>query len=207
MPHIRHVVRQGDTIPSISAYYGFRDWATVWNAPENERLRKRRDPNLLLPKDVVYIPERRRREESGATDHHYRFRCRRRRVRLIARVLDPHGAPYASVDFKLSVGSRQLEGVTDTGGWIDVEISSTDDQAFLEIEGEHLLLRIGELDPAEESSGYMARLANMGYLQKEERDPINLAAGVEDFQSDFGLKVDAVVGPQTIAEIVKQYGS
>lgn len=206
MPGETHVVKQGETVPSVSANYGFRDWETVWNDSDNSDLRKQRDPNVLLPTDVIHIPEKKRRKEAASTGQRHRFRAPREKTRLIVRVLQPDGSPYASTDFKLTTPSCQVENVTDSDGWIDVEIAPTDDQASVEIADETLLLLVGHLDPVDEQSGWTARLTNMGYLREGESDPINIAAGVENFQSEFGLKVDAIVGPQTIAKLKQEYG-
>ena len=48
-----HRVREGETISSIAAAYGFTEWEErVWNAPENAALKEQRvNPNTLEPGD------------------------------------------------------------------------------------------------------------------------------------------------------------
>ena len=70
---IAHRVSQGECVNSIAHNHGLR-WRTVWNHPSNAPLRRHRsDPNILLPGDVVHVPERAQRRESGATDSQHQF--------------------------------------------------------------------------------------------------------------------------------------
>jgi hypothetical protein len=71
---IEHTVRQGECISSISKKYGFK-WDTVWNLPENSQLKnERQNPNILLPGDIVRVPEKTKKQESCGTDSRSRFR-------------------------------------------------------------------------------------------------------------------------------------
>jgi nucleoid-associated protein YgaU len=55
---IRHFVQQGECLSRIARRYGVREWRVVWDSPENEQLRaKRQNPNVLYPGDVVVIPD------------------------------------------------------------------------------------------------------------------------------------------------------
>jgi N-acetylmuramoyl-L-alanine amidase len=57
---------QGDSTTRIAFRNGFF-WKTVWEHPENSELKsKRKDPNILLPGDTVFIPERREGEGERA---------------------------------------------------------------------------------------------------------------------------------------------
>ena len=68
-----YVVRQGDCLQSIAHRFGL-PVDVVWEHPDNAELREKREsPYLLLPGDRVAIPERRRRQEDGATENRHRF--------------------------------------------------------------------------------------------------------------------------------------
>lgn len=201
-----YTVKQGDTLPSIAASYGFQDWATIWDHPENANLRKWRNPCVLYPGDVVHIQEKREREEACTTEQRHRFHTKRRKVYLVLRLMDPDGKPYEDTEYVLTIGSRVIKDTTDSNGWIETEILPNASEAWLSIDNLSLSLQIGKLDPVEERSGYVARLRNMGYLHVENPDDISLAAAVENFQKDYGLTVDGIMGPNTIAELRKQYG-
>jgi len=55
----KHTVKSGESLSSIALKHGFRNWKTIYDAPENEEFRKKRpDPHLIKVGDVVMIPER-----------------------------------------------------------------------------------------------------------------------------------------------------
>ncbi|MBM3790325.1 MAG: hypothetical protein FJW35_08240 [Acidobacteria bacterium] len=60
---IEHVVRQGDCAASPAAEYG-HFWQTIRNHPSNAELKRRRtDPNVLYPGEVILLPDKVLREE------------------------------------------------------------------------------------------------------------------------------------------------
>ncbi len=72
-----HVVEQGECLATIAARHGYA-WQTVYNAPENAALRRRRpNPNVLYPGDVVEIPEKRPVEARVATGRQHTFKVPR----------------------------------------------------------------------------------------------------------------------------------
>ena len=69
-----YTVKQGDCISSIAQKHGLF-WDKVWNHPKNANLQERRkDPNVLSPGDVVFVPDKDEKEESGATEQRHRFK-------------------------------------------------------------------------------------------------------------------------------------
>lgn len=141
-----HIVRQGECISSIADRYGFF-WETIWNDAGNAELKeKRKNPDLLLPGDRLVIPEKRRKEESGATEERHRFRRIGVPIELVVRILkdrsewgayghDPDDndddsyndapapvesrgdpEPEANEPYSLEVEGETLEGTTDGDG-------------------------------------------------------------------------------------------
>ena len=67
-----YTVKQGDCLSNIAYRYKVRTMR-VWNDPANETLRKKRkNPNILFPGDIIHIPDKETREESGATETRHR---------------------------------------------------------------------------------------------------------------------------------------
>lgn len=207
MTPAKHTVQKGETIPSIAAAYGFQDWNTIWSHPDNADLKDKRDPHILFEGDIVAIPEREQKIQDGATDQKHRFKTRFRKCYLVLRVVDYDGTPFRDEDFKLNAPGKVTEKTTDSEGWLKAEILPDTQEATLEIAGKKLFLKIGHLDPISEDKGQRQRLFNMGFLQTMEEEFAKMDMAIEDFQCEFKLKVDGILGPKTKAELEKQYGS
>src|SRR5579859_5901206 len=164
-----HTVKQGECLSRIASLYGFGDWRTLYEDPANAELRAMRpDPNVLCPGDVVFIPERSKRQERCSTDATYRFQIRRpkRTIRLV--VLDAAGHPVAGAPYTLAIGDSTRAGVTDGAGVVECTVPLDAEQGTLVANGHAWPLRIGHLDPVDETpdggvTGIQARLRNLGY--------------------------------------------
>ncbi len=52
-----YTVQSGDNLSAIARRFGLRSWQEIYNLPENADFRRRRpNPNLIFPGDVVMIP-------------------------------------------------------------------------------------------------------------------------------------------------------
>lgn len=52
-----HPVQRGDSLSRIARRYGLKSWKALWEAPQNEPIRKKRkNPNVIHPGDDVYVP-------------------------------------------------------------------------------------------------------------------------------------------------------
>src|SRR4051812_34537990 len=103
---IEHIVQQGECTSSIADSYGL-SWKRLWNLPENGNLKRlRKNPNLLLPGDIIAIPEKEKREETKPTDQRHRFQSDRQRVLLRLRLLAA-GKPIAGESYVLQLGDAE----------------------------------------------------------------------------------------------------
>lgn len=163
-----HIVRQGDCFTSIAYTYGFF-WETLWNLAENSDLRnKRKNANVLMPGDEVFIPAPRLKEESRATEATHKFLVQRVasnfRLRLLA-----EGQPRSGLHYTCTIdGSRRLiGGTTDSDGLLSFSISPDASYGVLRvIDGqiiEEYRLLFGHLNPVADISGVQQRLHNLGY--------------------------------------------
>jgi hypothetical protein len=169
---VNYVVKQGDCLSSIAHKYGLLS-ETVWNDPNNRELKdSRKDSEVLLPGDVVYVPDPVARKESGGTETRHRFR--RKGVPLVLRLqlLDLEGDPRSGLPYALDIDGKVIEGSTDSDGQIEEYMSPSAKKAELEIKDgdivEKFKLQLGGLDPIEEDSGLIQRLTNLGYSCSEE---------------------------------------
>jgi hypothetical protein len=210
MPY--HTVVPGDCLSSIAAQYGFADYRTIYDDGANADLRRARpDPNVLLPGDRVFIPERDETPQDCSTDAHHRFVVRRKTTRLRLVVKDRDG-PWANRPFKLGIdGEPFIEGSTDGSGLIDRPIPADATEADLEVQRTAQAdsgflrwhLQLGFLDPHDRVSGAQARLNNLGYFCGKVDGIVGprTERALRQFQKDQGLTVDGRLGPATAARL------
>ncbi len=105
-----HTIRQGECILSIATQYGHK-WETIWNAPENEAIRKQRgQPGVLLPGDRVSIPDLRLKTFSLATGKRHKFEVALNLVTVRVRLVEP--PPPAKEDPTGGRASKDQKTVT-----------------------------------------------------------------------------------------------
>lgn len=158
-----YVVRQGDCISSI-AYKKGHFWQTIWDHPQNARLKsERKDPNILKEGDIVHIPDLRPKEVSGATDRRHKFVFKSVPAKLRLQLLrqersesagdstqasndfsvieetpqpaaEMHDRPRANVPFVLDIDGRLTRGKTDGEGRLEVVLPPDAREGFLIVE-------------------------------------------------------------------------
>ena len=201
-----HEVQQGECMESIAEKHGFF-WETLWNHSENAELKDlRQDPNVLLPGDVVQIPEKTEKEEDCATGELHRFL--RKGVPAVLRLrLLRGGAPRAGVPFVLEVDGQSYSGTTDDEGRLEHSIPPNAMEGKLIVgegeEQEEYPLELGAVDPIDEMTGVQARLNNLGYACGEVDGTLNdtTREALEKFQSKHGLEVTGEADDQTRAKL------
>jgi N-acetylmuramoyl-L-alanine amidase len=230
---VEHVVKQGEHLAGIAQSHGFTQWEAVWDAPENRALREqRKNPNVLLPGDRLFIPERQTREESGATNQRHRFTRTGPTLKLRIALHGLRNQPLAGHEGTLSIESQSAGFTTGSDGMIergippDAQTGTLIDRGVPPTSPNELRLdrtievQIGRLDPVTEVSGQIARLNNLGYdagdlpeqapsaEQVEEiQKSLRFRSAVEEFQCDFKLVVDGKCGKNTQAKLVDVHGS
>lgn len=211
---ISHSIRQGETTAGLASEHGFFA-ETIWNDGANAELKKKRkDMNVLLPGDVLVIPDRRLKEVDKPDAGMHRFKRKGIPAHLKLRVF-LHGKPCADKPFSLIVDGCEIKGVTDSEGRLDEVIDPAADTARLTIAEESLELevQIGDLDPVDTASGQKGRLNNLGYRAGDPTAPedpetkAQFRSAVEEFQCDYKLKVDGVCGPKTQSKLEEIHGS
>jgi hypothetical protein len=191
---LRHTVRQGDCLASIAFQHGFHP-DTLWNHPDNAALKRLRgDPNVLLPGDVVSVPDTREKSYPCATTRSHRFRRRGvpEKLKLTVR---REAKPRAGEGYVLVIDGAEQRGTTDAEGRIEHWIAPDARRGTLrfEVDGASYELLLGHLDPIEELSGVQGRLKSLGFYHGPIDGKPSQATdeAVSAFQASSGLDPDA----------------
>lgn len=210
-----HVVRQGEHLSQIAERYGYRDYKPIWDHPNNARLKTLRgSPNVLLPGDVVHVPEARQKVVRVATGQVHRFKMRGGRLVLRLALKDFGNEPLANTKCQLTIDGVTTSLTTDGNGRLETPISATVTSATLTFTDPlvpfdlAVPIRIGHLDPVDEPSGQKARLSNLGYITRalEDVDDVFFTHALQEFQCDFGLQVTGVCDTATRAKLKELHG-
>lgn len=172
----RHVVRQGQSASSLAAQYGFGDSRPILEHPDNAALRtKRKNPEALLPGDVLVIPDRDEKPLACATGRMHSFKLKAPRVEVKLRIVDHDHRALAGKHYRLEHDGARWEGTLDDDGMFVHELPASAEHATLRVwlhppddDGDEdgditIPLAIGHLDPHDEISGVQARLSLLGH--------------------------------------------
>jgi hypothetical protein len=201
---IRFDVQQGDCISSIASEHGFF-WETIWNHPNNAQLKKlRKDPNILFPGDVVFIPDKRLKEVQRPTGHMHRFKLKNAPAKFRLQLFEGE-VPRANQAYELTVNGKKFPGKTDAKGVLNQSIppDATEGELIIGPQRERYTLVFGYLNPLSELSGVQARLNNLGYDCGAADGQMNeeTETALRAFQARFGLKETGVLDGPTREKI------
>lgn len=198
-----HTVIEGEHLPGIAARHGFSDFHKIWDHPENAALKaERKNPNVLLPGDPVFIPDKEMKEETGATDQRHRFVQAVTRLKLRVKLLNLKEEPILRTGQATTRAGEQE--ISPQGDRYEMEISALDQEVILSFQEEpplQLRLAVGGLAPVKSRLGQQQRLNNLGYFAgfSTTPDEEQFQWAVEEYQCDRkskGLKVTGVCDPE-----------
>src|SRR5579883_403072 len=167
-----YTIQQGDYISKIAEERGFSDYKTIWDHGNNADLKaKRTTPNVLLPGDKLYIPDRETRTEVRSTDAKHEFTLSGKPLKLRLVIHDMEDKPVSGKPCDLKVtGSPEVSPLTTDGtGKVERDIEKTAQAGTFKLKDAglpidlDLTLQIGHLDPVDSTTGQKARLNNLGY--------------------------------------------
>lgn len=212
---IDHTVRQGECLSKIALKYGFTDWKFLYEHPDNSALRRKRpNPNVLYPGDVVKIPEMRKKEEQAGTGKVHRFQVKTPKKFLRIVFKTPKGDVYENEPYTLEFESGASKaGKTDGRGLLNEPVPLGERLATLKIAGRALGLRLGHLNPNgdvenEDLSGIQARLNNLGYPcgANDGKYGRHTRTALAVFQEGEKLDVNGLPDEPTLKKLEEQHG-
>lgn len=174
-----HEVVQGEWLTNIAVKYNIGKLETIWDHPNNADLKNLRNPDILYPGDLIFVPALEKKQESCDTEAHFCFQVSRLWDTFQVQLLEGTGKPIAGKSYVLKLGSQKFTGTTDANGWVrqDNIDPNVNREATLELPELGLIFGIGlgNLNPGQENSpeetagyddglsGVQMRLANLGY--------------------------------------------
>jgi len=207
---LRYQVKPGDCISSIAFDHGFFP-DTVWNYPDNAELKKLRgDPNVLLPGDIVVVPDLRPKVVSEPTNEVYKFRRKGVPEKLRVQFKLNH-RPRANEPYSLEVEGKiiQTGKTTDSEGRIECGIppNARNIRVLFNDGKEAHQLNAGSLNPIEEMSGVQGRLKNLGYYEGpvDGKTSSALEESLRTFQKEKNLEGNGALNEATRAAIKQAY--
>jgi N-acetylmuramoyl-L-alanine amidase len=188
---IRHQVQQGDCLSSIAVQYGI-SWQTIWDFGANADLkRKRKDPNVLYPGDVIVVPDKDEKVVQGSTGKRHVFKTTQKPTHIKIR-LTIDDKPRAGLPYELLVDGATLKGSTDGDGYLTADIPHAAATGKLVVGDqeprETYDLAFGTLDPIDTDEGVKERLQSLG-LDSEG----DLAGAIQTFQAAHKMQVTGTV--------------
>ncbi len=202
-------IKQGEHLAGITEDEGFADFLTLWDKDENKELKGQRNPNVLFPGDKLFVPDLQHRTEDAETENRHRFIRKKSMLKLRLLVRNIDSTPVANADCELTLNGPPISLITDDEGRVEHEIPPGLERARLVVpdHGLDFDLRVGHLDPVDETSGVRARLNNLGYFSgydKEEQKQLTWA--VEEFQAENDIIPTGVVDDKTRAKLKEVHG-
>jgi hypothetical protein len=206
---ISYQVELGDCISSIAFEHGFFP-DTIWNHANNATLKeKRKDPNVLLPGDIVFVPDKRLKEVPRPTEQMHRFRCKGVPEKLKLQLL-LNGVPRAQKSYKLTIDDKlKFSGITDSNGRLEHSIPPNAKEGRLIVNDDEVYdLHLGQLNPVDDVTGIQGRLRHLGFYD----GPIDgemageMEQAVQEFQLSAGLEPDGALDERTRNALKKAYG-
>jgi len=205
-------VQKGESIESIAFSAGLR-WQTVWEHPENAKLRELRpSPHQLVAGDDVFVPAPKTKSapcQTGRTNT-FQYRSASSRLRL---VLQEHGKPLADVPYVVQIDHKLFKGRTGADGLLECPLSPDALQARIRIGdgigARFMTLQLRTLQPVTELAGVQARLQNLGYGPgpADGTNHEQTVQALRRFQTSEGLDPDGKLTDSVRTLLVKRHGS
>jgi hypothetical protein len=201
---IRHRVKPGDSVVKLAEAHGFFP-DTIWDHPDNADLKAlRKDMNILMPGDVVVLPDLRRREAPCETDKRHTFRRRGVPMMFRAQLFD-RNEPRKHQPYTLEVDGQRFAGTTDAEGKIEIYLPNRAQRGRLVVAGGQVDVEVlfGHMDPITEVSGVQKRLANIGFEcgAIDGRLHPRFTAALRAFQALVGLEPSGAIDDPTRAAL------
>jgi N-acetylmuramoyl-L-alanine amidase len=197
-------VGEGESTSSIAKQTG-HFWKKLWDHPENAGLKQlRKDPNVLFADDLIHVPPIEIKEVPKPTEQRHKFKRKGEPCRLKLQLLKL-GKPRANEEYVLEIEGKLIKGKTDAEGKLEHQIPGDAKSGRLTLRGgkESFPVRIGQLDPVDQTTGVQQRLNNLAYDCGAEDGEIGerTVEALKKFQAEHKLQVTGEADAATKAKL------
>jgi hypothetical protein len=211
-----YVVKQGDYLAKLAFLHGF-DAEAVWNDAKNEDLRtRRRDPDVLFPGDIIYIPVRTpsTQDVTARSSNDYEAEIPMTEVSLVFEGSDGKAIASEPCEVRGLVGASDAppqKMATDGSGTLKLEVPVTTRELEVAFPAHNVIFHvgIGDLDPDDELPGVRKRLRNLGFLSLDPNyadDDDMLPGALSAFQGQHGLPQTGQLDEATRKLLLDKHG-
>ncbi|MBP1647084.1 MAG: hypothetical protein H6Q30_529 [Bacteroidetes bacterium] len=213
-----HRVEQGESLYSIAKKHGFPNWRLIFDDPANTELKKKRpNPHVLQPGDIVQIPEVPKEPHLKVPLDGRTVITRTRQgfqpIRIL--LLGQDRLPRTNTEYTLKFQGGEVKGKTNGAGLVREEIPVDARELTLHVEDDRWVLRVGDLNPLTPDTndqgveGAKARLRNLGYFLADVNSDPNkeFKSALIKFQADQGLKKSGDLDDATRQALMARHGS
>jgi len=211
-----HQVKPGECLASIAKKTGFEDYHTIYDHPQNAALKRRRtNANMLVPGDIVFIPDKKDKNEGRPTSARHEFQISNATVSLQIVVEDQNGKAFAGKPFELTFNGDIRHGNLGGDGLVEEKIPAdlTDAQLTVHVSSAdpaivfQWTLALGSLQPVDTNSGVQARLNNLGFACGAVDGSVGgrTEAALRRFQFKAGLPVTGKIDADTRDRLRQQH--
>ena len=206
-----HKITQGECLAVLALQYGFTDYHAIWDDAKNAQLTsKRRNPNVLAPGDIVFIPDKKDKQESRGTSQAHGFQVGGATVKFRIVIKDAKDRPLTNAKYTLTLPDRLFTGVTGSDGLLEqtIPLAARSGELCLTDLDINWTLHFGHLDPVETTAGVQGRLQSLGYAPGAVDGTENetLTAALKAFQKDNGMPVSGTCTAATKAKLQEKHG-
>lgn len=213
----RYIVKQGDYLQKVAHALGF-DPDKVWTDPQNADLKALRDPDILCPGDILFVPDTDpppTNQVSQGASNDYTADIPVATFNLVFKGEDQ---PLANEPYFVEGLGTPQEGSTDGDGKVTlkVPVHLRECRIVFPDKGIGYPVRVGDMDPIEEAAGVRKRLQHLGFRGQDDEDSGDMS---EDgmlardgfalllFQAFQGLPTSGTLDDATKAALLKAHGS
>ncbi|MEZ5511992.1 MAG: peptidoglycan-binding protein [Gammaproteobacteria bacterium] len=214
----QHTVKQGENLGKIAKQYKIGDWKDIYLHPSNADFRKKRpNPNIICPGDVIFIPEKKGQTVTVRTGSSHRFVVCRAYQELKLKLVDDNLNPLPNIKACYDLGQGEQTAATDRLGMLTIQVADPDLQTLSlklyadedpETPSHYYDVKLSYLDAADSLAGLQGRLNALGFdcgvvdgiYGKQTK------AGISGYQKHKGMVVDGQASAAVYAAVAKDYG-